>query len=212
MPLLGSTWSQILFYAGFLAVPITTTVGMSLAGAIAIHEAFGWEPDTSSWRWKISALLPQIAFLAAWNARPVWLVIAIAAFLSLANNVVGWSMYLLLNDREVSAPTGAGRTCELGDPAAGHAAERDRGHLHLQPDGVVVMGGIHGLLERRIGPWSGRVWGLIVNLVANAVALAGIASVMRTGGGWVWIVVGGAATVVCVAVLALPARSGEPGE
>ncbi len=74
------------------------------------------------------------------------------------------------------------------------------------------MGGIHGLLERRIGPWSGRVWGLIVNLVANAVALAGIASVMRTGGGWVWIVVGGAATVVCVAVLALPARSGEPGE
>jgi len=28
-------------------------------------------------------------------------VIAIAAFLSLANNVVGWSMYLLLNDREV---------------------------------------------------------------------------------------------------------------
>ncbi|WP_419948600.1 NRAMP family divalent metal transporter [Candidatus Palauibacter sp.] len=101
MPLLGPTWSQILFYVGFLAVPVTTTVGMSLAGAMAIHEAFGWEPDTSSWRWKISALLPQIAFLAAWNARPVWLVIAIAAFLSLANNVVGWSMYLLLNDREV---------------------------------------------------------------------------------------------------------------
>lgn len=101
MPLLGPTWSQILFYVGFLAVPITTTVGMSLAGAMAIHEAFGWEPDTSSWRWRISALLPQIAFLAAWNARPVWLVIAIAAFLSLANNVVGWSMYLLLNDREV---------------------------------------------------------------------------------------------------------------
>ena len=101
MPLLGPTWSQILFYAGFLAVPITTTVGMSLAGAMAVHEAFGWEPDTSSWRWKVSALLPQVAFLAAWNARPVWLVIAIAAFLSLANNVVGWSMYLLLNDREL---------------------------------------------------------------------------------------------------------------
>jgi len=101
MPLLGPTWSQILFYVGFLAVPITTTVAMSLAGAMAIHEAFGWEPATSSWRWKISALLPQIAFLAAWNARPVWLVIPIAAFLSLAHNVVGWSMYLLLNDRVV---------------------------------------------------------------------------------------------------------------
>ncbi|MCY3546624.1 MAG: divalent metal cation transporter [Gemmatimonadetes bacterium] len=101
MPLLGPTWSQILFYVGFLAVPITTTVAMSLAGAMAIHEAFGWEPDTASWRWKISALLPQVAFLAAWNANPVWLVIFIAAFLSLANNVVGWSMYLLLNDRRV---------------------------------------------------------------------------------------------------------------
>ena len=41
MPLLGPTWSQILFYVGFLAVPITTTVGMSLAGAMAIHEALG---------------------------------------------------------------------------------------------------------------------------------------------------------------------------
>ena len=101
IPLLGPTWSQILFYVGVLAVPITTTVGMSLAGAMAVHEAFGWEPDTASWRWKASALLPQIAFLAAWNADPVWLVIAIAAFLSLANNVVGWSMYLLLNDRTV---------------------------------------------------------------------------------------------------------------
>ena len=31
----------------------------------------------------------------------MWLVIAIGAFLSLTNNVVGWSMYLLLNDRRV---------------------------------------------------------------------------------------------------------------
>ena len=73
------------------------------------------------------------------------------------------------------------------------------------------MDGIQRLLERRIGPWSGRVWGLIVNLAANALALWGIASVMRTGRGWVWILLGGAATVLCVAVLALPARSGERG-
>lgn len=100
-PLLGPTWSQILFYVGFLAVPITTTVGMSLAGAMAIHEAFGWEPDTGSWRWRITALLPQLGFLAVWYPRPIWLVIAIGAFLTLTNNVVGWSMYLLLNDPEV---------------------------------------------------------------------------------------------------------------
>jgi Mn2+/Fe2+ NRAMP family transporter len=101
MPLLGPTWSQVLFYIGFLAVPITTTVGMSLACAMAIHEAFRWEPNTKSWRWRISALLPQIGFLAVWYPQPVWLVIAIGAFLSLTNNIVGWSFYLLLNDRRV---------------------------------------------------------------------------------------------------------------
>lgn len=101
IPLLGPTWSQILFYIGFLAVPITTTVGMSLACAMAIHEAFGWTADVRSWRWKLSALLPQFGFLAVWYPRPVWLVIAIGAFLSLTNNIVGWSLFLLLNDRRV---------------------------------------------------------------------------------------------------------------
>jgi Mn2+/Fe2+ NRAMP family transporter len=101
MPLLGPTWSQVLFYVGFLAVPITTTVGMSLACAMAIHEAFGWRPDPKSWRWRFCALLPQIGFLAVWYPRPIWLVIAIGAFLSLTNNIVGWSFYLLFNDRRV---------------------------------------------------------------------------------------------------------------
>ena len=68
------------------------------------------------------------------------------------------------------------------------------------------------LLERRIGPWSGRVWGLVLNLVANAVALWGVSSVMRTGSGWAWVVVGGAATAACIAVLARPARSRGPDE
>lgn len=101
MPLLGEDWSQALFYLGFMMVPISTTVGMSIAGAMAIHEAMGWEPDTRSLRWKVTALLPQIGFLAVWYGRPVWLVIAIGAFLSLTNNIVGWSVYLLLNDRRV---------------------------------------------------------------------------------------------------------------
>jgi Mn2+/Fe2+ NRAMP family transporter len=100
-PLLGPIWSQVLFYLAFLAVPITTTVGMSLAGAMAIHEAFGWEPDTRSWRWRITALLPQIGFLGVWYPRPIWMAVVVAAFLSLTNNIVGWSFYLLLNDRSV---------------------------------------------------------------------------------------------------------------
>ncbi len=98
-PLLGTSWAPVIFYLGFLAVPISTTVGMSIAGAMAIHAAFGWKRDTSSWRWRISVLLPQIGFLAAWYERPVWLVIAIGAFLSLTDNVVAWSIYLLLNDK-----------------------------------------------------------------------------------------------------------------
>ncbi len=101
MPLLGETWSQVLFYIGFLAIPITTTVGLSLACAIAVHEAFRWRPDVRSWRWRVSALLPQIGFLAVWYPRPVWLVIAIGAFLSLTNNIVGWSIYILFNDKKV---------------------------------------------------------------------------------------------------------------
>ncbi len=101
LPLLGETGSQVVFLLGFLAVPITTTVGMSLAGAVAVHEAFGWRPDVRSRRWKVCVLLPQIAFLAAWFPSPLWLIIILAAFLSLSNNIVGWSFYLLFNDRAV---------------------------------------------------------------------------------------------------------------
>lgn len=101
VPLLGQTWGPIVFYVGFLAVPITTTVGMSIAGAMALHAAMGWKPDTSSWRWRVSALLPQVGFLAVWYPNPIWLIIAIGAFLSLTNNIVGWSFFLLLNDRRV---------------------------------------------------------------------------------------------------------------
>ena len=68
------------------------------------------------------------------------------------------------------------------------------------------------LLKRRIGPWSGRVWGLVLNLVANAVTLWGVSLLLRTGSGWLWIVIGGLGTAVCMAALALPDRSGDPGE
>ena len=100
-PLLGDRGAEALFFLGFLAVPITTTVGMSIAGAMGLHEAMGWDPDVRSWRWMIAVLLPQIGLIGAWAANPVWIVIAIAAFLSLSGNIVGWSMYLLLNDPAV---------------------------------------------------------------------------------------------------------------
>lgn len=73
-------------------------------------------------------------------------------------------------------------------------------------------GTLQRFLKRRIGPWSGRVWGLILNLVANAVLLWGVSLLLRTGSGWGWIVIGGTATAACMAALALPDRSGDPGE
>lgn len=107
VPLLGETGAALVFLVGFLAVPITTTVVMSIACAIGMHEMFDWEPDVRSVRWKACVLLPQIALLGAWLPNPVALIIVIAAFLSLTNNIVGWSFFLLLNDRRVmrkSAP------------------------------------------------------------------------------------------------------------
>jgi len=100
-PLLGARAAEALFFVGFLAVPITTTVGMSLAGAMGVHEALGWEPDVRSWKWILAIALPQIGLIGAWAANPVWIVITIAAFLSLSGNVIGCSMYLLFNDPEV---------------------------------------------------------------------------------------------------------------
>ncbi len=52
-----------------------------------------------------------------------------------------------------------------------------------------------------------RVWVLVLNLIANAVALWGVSLLLRTGVGWPWIVIGGVGTVVCLAALAVPDRS-----
>ncbi len=99
IPLLGETGAKFAFLIGFLAVPITTTVAMSIACAIGLHEIFGWKPDVRSVRWKLCILVPQVALLGAWLPSPILLIIVIAAFLSLSNNIVGWSLFLLLNDK-----------------------------------------------------------------------------------------------------------------
>lgn len=61
-------------------------------------------------------------------------------------------------------------------------------------------------LDRRLGPWSARVWGLIANLAANALALYGLAGYLRDGSHLAYLLVGSAATVACVLVLAMPGR------
>ncbi len=100
-PLLGDKGAAYAFLIGFLAVPITTTVAMSIACAVGVHEMMGWDPDVRSWRWRLSILAPQIGLAAAFAPSPIFLIIVIAAALSLTNNVVSWSFFLLLNDAEV---------------------------------------------------------------------------------------------------------------
>ena len=100
-PLLGETGANYAFLSGFLAVPITTPVAMSIACAVGVHEMMGWDPDVRSWRWKASILLPQVGLIAAFAPSPLLLIIVIAAALALTNNIVSWAFFLLLNDREV---------------------------------------------------------------------------------------------------------------
>lgn len=101
VPLLGETYGKLAFLVGFLAVPITSSIVLGIACAIGLHEAFGWKPDPQSWRWRLSVLAPQLGVLGAFFPSPLYLIIVIAAVLSLTNNIIGWTFYLMLNDKEV---------------------------------------------------------------------------------------------------------------
>ena len=63
-------------------------------------------------------------------------------------------------------------------------------------------------LERKIGPMRIRAWGLMVNFIANIVALYGMALTLGGRGGTVWLVVGVTGTIACVMILSQPVRDG----
>ncbi len=68
-------------------------------------------------------------------------------------------------------------------------------------------------LDRKRGIWSLRVWGLIVNLGANALALYGAAGLVRDGSRLPWLVIGCVMTLICILILAVPGppdREEEP--
>ena len=67
-------------------------------------------------------------------------------------------------------------------------------------------------LEKRLGPWSLRVWGLIVNLAANTLALYGAAGVVRDGSRIPLLILGCVITLACVCILAVPCWEGEDSE
>lgn len=59
-------------------------------------------------------------------------------------------------------------------------------------------------LERRFGPWSIRVWGLILNFIGNALAIYGAVGIMQNGSKWPFLVIGLALTGLCILLLAKP--------
>jgi hypothetical protein len=61
-------------------------------------------------------------------------------------------------------------------------------------------------LDRTYGPFSGRVWGLILNFASNAVALYGITRYLRDGTHFGLMALGVAATVASILVLSRPVR------
>ena len=61
-------------------------------------------------------------------------------------------------------------------------------------------------LDRPIGPMRVRAWGLLANMLANAVALYGLQSVLRDGSGQVVLFTGVFASVCLIAMLAVPSR------
>ncbi len=62
-------------------------------------------------------------------------------------------------------------------------------------------------LEKRLGPWTRRVWGLVFNFFGNALAIYGGMSVLRGDSAGFALWTGVAITVLCVLVLARPDRS-----
>jgi len=59
-------------------------------------------------------------------------------------------------------------------------------------------------LDRRLGLWPLRVWGLILNFVGNALAIYGAIGFIRDGSRLPLLVIGGGITVACLLLLAKP--------
>jgi len=60
------------------------------------------------------------------------------------------------------------------------------------------------ILENKYGPFSGRLWGLFLNFVANAVAIHGAIKFMIHGQSPIEMVVGIGITIAVCMVLAVP--------
>ena len=65
-------------------------------------------------------------------------------------------------------------------------------------------------MDRRLGPWRLRAWGLALNFVGNAVALFGMVRLLD-GGSARMLASGIAVSGACLAALAIPPRPDADG-
>jgi hypothetical protein len=61
-------------------------------------------------------------------------------------------------------------------------------------------------LDRKIGPWPLRVWGLVLNFVGNAVAIYGAIGFIRDRSRLPLLIFGVVITLTCILVLAKPSE------
>jgi hypothetical protein len=61
-------------------------------------------------------------------------------------------------------------------------------------------------LDKKIGPWPLRVWGLVFNFVGNAVAIYGAIGFIRNGSRLPLLIFGIIITLSCILVLAKPSE------
>lgn len=59
-------------------------------------------------------------------------------------------------------------------------------------------------LEKKLGPWPLRVWGLVLNFMGNALAIYGAIGFIRDGSRLSLLIIGIALTLTCILVLAKP--------
>jgi len=59
-------------------------------------------------------------------------------------------------------------------------------------------------IDRRLGPWTGRVWGLILNFIGNGLAIYGAIGIIRDGSRMPMLIIGLLLTVSCIFLLARP--------
>jgi len=62
-------------------------------------------------------------------------------------------------------------------------------------------------MDRRYGRWPLRVWGLIVNLLGNGLAIYGVLGWIQDGSRLPHLIFGAGLTIICILLLAQPSKT-----